>query len=217
MTILPYLSFIIVLFTLLASFTLYFQPTPEFYLKIFPLYMLITALFGGMLIYFSFHRINSVVLFNLFSTFEFCFYLFVLQQIIRDKRIKKSIFFILIAYPLLTLFNTFLLQKITAGVLTFSYALGCLLVVVFSIYYFFELFQIPNAVNLITQPSFWICSGLLFYCSCAFPVFSLLNLLKKPSLAIGHSLAIISYLLDACLYLSFTIAFLCRIKIRKSM
>jgi hypothetical protein len=41
--------------------------------------------------------------------------------------------------------------------------------------------------------------------------------LKTPSNIIIKNISSISNLLDVCLYSSFTIAFLCRIKIRKSM
>jgi hypothetical protein len=211
-----YLSFIIIVIAGLSSLTLYLQPHSELYLKIFPIYMVITVLAGGFLIYSSLHNIQNTVVFNFFSPFEFCFYFFVLSQIIQNKRAKRIIIYTLIIYPVFTILNTFFFQKITAFQ-TIGYSLGCLFIVAICIYYFFEIFQLTTSVNLLTQPAFWICSGLLFFYSCTFPVFSLINLLQKPSLAISTNLTIISNLLDVCLYSSFTIAFLCRFKIRKSM
>jgi hypothetical protein len=209
-----YLNFSIILIALLASFSLYFQPSLEFYMKTFPFFMVITMSIGGLLSYLSIHAKSNGILYNLFAVFTICFYLFVIREIIHEKKVKKVIFWALVIYPILTICNIFLLQKITS-LLSISISLGCLLIVAFCIYYFFELFQQAKAVNLTTQPSFWICSGLLFYYSCTFP-FNFINLLNKPSPAIVNNLVKLSNILDAFLYLSFTIAFLCRIKIRRS-
>ncbi len=43
-----------------------------------------------------------------------------------------------------------------------TYSLGCLLIVGICIYYFYELFHLPSSVNLLREPAFWICTGLLF-------------------------------------------------------
>jgi hypothetical protein len=97
-----------------------------------------------------------------------------------------------------------------------TYALGCLLIAVICIYYFFELFQMSHSINLIRQPAFWICSGLLFFYCCSFPLYGLLNFLKKVPDFIRESIGVIILLLNVFLYSSFTIAFLCRIRGRNS-
>ena len=121
----------------------------------------------------------------------------------------------MLGYPVIAFLNFFLIQKV-AVFNTMTYSLGCLLIVTFCIYYFFELFQLPHSIILSKEPNFWICSGLLFYFSCTFPVFGLLNFFSAPSKTIVQTVTIISNLLDVLLYSSFTIAFLCRIKIKRS-
>jgi|SRR5579862_1567816 len=208
------LSYISIAIALLASFTVYFRPQAHSYLRIFPIFLSIIAILGGIIGYLSVYGINNIILFNVFSIFAFCFYFFVLSQIIVNTKIKKLIFFIMFLYPVLAFVNTIIIQKITVFH-TRSYSIGCLLIVAFCIYYFYELFHLPRAINLLKETSFWICSGLLFYYACSFPLFGFINSLKNPSNMIKIHLGIIFNLLDVFLYSSFTIAFLCRIKIRK--
>jgi len=211
-----YLSYFMIAIALLTSLTVYIRPTTSLYLKIFPIFLTVILIIGLRIGYLSSHYKSNIGFYNLFTTIAFIFYFFSLQQIIVNKKVKRIIVYIAFIYPLITLLNIFWIQ--TGAVFnTITFSLGCLLIVMICIYYFLELFQLTSSINLLTQPSFWICSGLLFYFSCSFPLLGLVNFLKSPSKIIGNSLAIISNLLDVLLYSSFTIAFLCRIKIRKSM
>lgn len=210
-----YLTFIFIGIAILASLTVFFQPDANLYLKIFPYFLLISGTTRIVIGYLSFNMKDNIIVFNLLTTFEFCFYFFVLTQIIQNKKTKRNIFYFSLVYIAVALVNAVFIQKIT-NVLSISYSLGCLLIVAFSIAYFFELFELIVPINLLRQSSFWICSGLLFYFACSFPIFSPINLLRNAPEAIGKNLGIISNLLDVFLYSSFTIAFLCRIKIRKS-
>ena len=97
-----------------------------------------------------------------------------------------------------------------------TYSLGCLLVVATCIYYFWELFQQTYYVKLIREPAFWICSGLLFYYAVSFPIYGLINFVSEKNPQVTNVLAIILDSVNIFLYLSFVIAFLCRIKIRNS-
>jgi hypothetical protein len=114
-------------------------------------------------------------------------------------------------------FNIVLFQRIHTFH-TITYSLGGLFVVALSVFYFFELFQRPQSVNLIRNPDFWICSGLLFYFSCSFPIYGMANTLTltKMPLFILNNLNAITNVLDILLYTSFTIAFLCRLRTKKS-
>jgi hypothetical protein len=122
----------------------------------------------------------------------------------------------LILYPVLFLMN-FLLVQHSSEFQSMTYALGCLLIVICCIYYFWELFQQKASVQLTRQPAFWICSGLLFYYACTFPLLGLINFVGSFPKIIIQNLFQILNILNVFLYLSFTIAFLCRLKIRKSM
>ena len=94
-----------------------------------------------------------------------------------------------------------------------TYALGCLLIVAICIYYFYELFHYSRLLTLVQEPAFWICSGLLFFYSCSFPLFGLLNFVGDASRVIINNIDNILKLLNVMLYSIFTIAFLCRVRI----
>jgi hypothetical protein len=211
-----YVSLISISLALLTSLTVYFKPLSNKYLNLFPIYLLIATILAGIICFLALRGRSNIILYNIFTILEFCFYFFVLSRIVVNKKMKRFIFFILLLYPFLAVFNTFLNHSVSVFQ-TRSYSLGCLLIVAFCVYYFYELFQLPYAIDLLREPAFWICSGLLFYFSCSFPLFGFLNSLKKPPQYIVVHLDIILNLLDVFLYSSFIIAFLCRIKIRKSM
>jgi hypothetical protein len=214
--VIAYLSFIVVLMAFLASLTLYAQSPSPLYLSLFPVFMLVTTILVGSMDYLWVGKKNNVVQFNVVTTLQFCFFFFVFTQILRTPSIKKLALFSLTIYAPISLLNMVFIQKITV-LASMSYSLGCLFTVAFSIFYFYELFQLTHSVDLLRQPPFWICSGLLFYFSCSFFMYSFLGMLKSPPESIKNNLAVIASLIDDIFYSSLTIAFLCRIKIRKSM
>jgi hypothetical protein len=69
----------------------------------------------------------------------------------------------------------------------------------------------------VRQPAFWISSGLLFYYSVTFAQYGLVNFISNLPSNVIQTLLTILVIINTCLYLSFTIAFLCRLKIHRSM
>jgi hypothetical protein len=208
-------SFFIVVIALLASFALYRQGPSDIYLRVFPVFLTIVTILLGISSYLAYRVIPNTPWFNLLTIFEYCFYFFILYRIIRNPIVRKTAFHLIWIYPLIAGLNIFYLQK-TTSFHTITYSLGGLLVVAFCIFYFFELFQRPQSVNLSRNPDFWICSGLLFYFACTFPIYGMINNITKLPKIILFNLNTIFNVLDILLYTSFTIAFLCRLKIRKS-
>lgn len=200
----------------LASLTIYLQRKAPGYLTFFPFFLLINVIVESISVYLVLHQKYNIFLLNPFTVLSICFYLFTLRGIIHNMRVKKILLYLVLIYPVVAFFNIFFLQK-AAVFHTMSYSLGCLLIIAFSIYYFYELFQLTGTVNLLRQPAFWICTGLLLYFACSFPLYgfnSFLNTSQSPVLV--RNLILLFNLLDVFLYSSFTIAFLCRLRIRKS-
>ena len=211
-----YIDIISVGIAFLAGLIVYFKPGTDIYLRLFPVFLLLTEAVTLVGTYLTAHNSNNIILYNFFGAFEFCFYFFILYRIIQKRLAKRIIFYILCIYPLLALINIFFIQGFTSFQ-SITYDLGCLLIVSICIYYFFELFQLEHSVNLARQPAFWICSGLLFFYACTFPIFGLANFLRSLPYVILKNLSTIIDLLNIFLYSSFTIAFLCRLRTRKSM
>ena len=207
--------FALIIISFLSSLTAYFQKNVPSYLRLFPAFLLLTILVEVSATWLASHGTPSTTLYNFSSTVEFLFYMYVLREIIKNKKIKKIIFHIAWVYALLGVANVLFIQKI-ANFNSISYALGCLLIAIFCIYFFFELFQMSHSVNLTLLPAFWICAGLLFYYTCSFPLYGLANFLQKVPDIITKNIQVILLLLNVFLYSSFTIAFLCRIRVRNS-
>jgi hypothetical protein len=210
-----YASLLSIVVSFLASLSIYFQRKNDLYLRLFPPFLLLTLLVEvvsqGLV-----KRSYITPMYNIFSIIEFSFYLFVLGEIVKNVRAKRLIKYIIWIFGILALGNIMFFQKIS-GFPSLNHAAGCLLIVAISIYYFFELFQISQSVALVRQPSFWICSGLLFFYCCSFPIFTAINLLRTlPPFTIKTLVTIVN-ILNVLLYSSFTIAFLCRLRTRKSM
>ena len=188
-------------------------PGKEYYLKWFPLFLgatFVAEMIGNFIWY---KGGSNVLLYNCFTTIEFCFYLYVLGQIIQKARTRKIIRVCLIVFAILATLNIIAVQ--TYDFHSYTYVLGCVMVVTFSISYFLGLFQQKKSVALLREPAFWICSGLLFYYSCSFPLIATLNFLSGLSNASLILIYQLIELLNVFLYIIFSIAFLCRIKIRK--
>ena len=197
----------------LASLSLYFQASMPKYLKTFPFFLLITIIIEITVALFMKKNVDVILMYNIFTTFEFVFYLYLIRGIIFSVKAKKIIWWLIAIYPVLVLINAAFFQVKTFH--TVTYSLGCLLIVAVCIYYFFEIFQSAHSVKLVKEPAFWICSALLFFYTCTFPLIGLWNHLHGlPHIILGN-LNVILQLLNVLLYSLFSIAFLCRIRFRR--
>lgn len=208
-----YMYFIALSF--LASLVIYLKPkTSYLYLKFFPPFLLLTFCVELIGSYMLSIKENNVVLYNFFSTIEFCFYLLILSIIIISRKIKKIIWITTSLYTTLAVINIVFIQKIRTFH-TITYSLGCLLIVIFCINYFLELFRNPKSEKLYLNPAFWICAALLFFYICGFPLYALIIYwdTEIPKIILNNLKGIFT-ILNISLYSLFTIAFLC-IRIKK--
>ena len=208
-----YIYFIAISF--LVSLTVYLnrRQTP-LYLLLFPPFLITTLtveIIGARL---SDRQQPNVWLYNFFTVFEFCFYLLLVSFIIGNHKMKLVLRYTLLLYAMAASGNIIFIQRIGAFH-TVTYSIGCLLIVAACVYYFFELFKIPQAIKLKNTPAFWICSGLLFFYSCGYPLFAVTNFFAAPTNVFIQNYNSISSLLNILLYSSFIIASLCRIRTRK--
>jgi hypothetical protein len=197
----------------LASLTLFFQKSTPRYMKSFPFCLLATVaveLIGWRI---AKSRIVVLWLYNSFALVISDYYLFLLWNFINNHKVKQVIGHAMWIYTIMGLTNLFFIQVNAFNSITF--AIGCLIIVAFCIYYFFELFELPKSINLVREQAFWITSGLLFFHCCSFMLFSLTNLLSKSSAGILKNLQYLLHLILIMFYLLFTIASLCRLQLFK--
>lgn len=200
----------------LASLTVFFVRGDEPFLRTFSFFLLVNAGFDTATSYMALYAIHNVFIGNVNTLVVISYYLFLLRQIIHGKKARVGVLTSVIVFLLLSIMN-FFLEKKSDTFSSITYCLGSLFIVAACIYFFWELFQRAYSGPLGRQPAFWICSGLLFYYTCTFPVYGATNLMKALPTVILNNLLVILISLNILLYLSFVIAFLCRIRTRKSM
>ena len=193
----------------LVSLLVYIKPKASpFYLKLFPPFLFATLIVEGLGSYLYSIGKNNISLYNFFTVFEFLFYLYIISLVISNPKMKKIIRITAILYVIVAMVNILFFQKMKTFH-TITYSLGCLVVVVFCIYYFLELFRLTKSVKLINSPTFWICSGLLFFYCCGFPLYGLINYWSGISKLLVRNFDEIFTILNIFLYTLFTVAFLC--------
>ena len=212
MQLLIYQYFLIV--CTIASIAIFFQRPILSYLRLFPIFLIVTFFVELTSNWLAIHRGSNVELSNIYLIFNFSFYLFFFKKIVNNRSVKKTIIVIAMFFIFLSVMNILYWQKIDQWN-SISYSFGSLLVIVLSSYYFFELFRNPKAKKLSKEPAFWICSGLLFFYTSSFPFLGLNNFLRNMPQVMVEQLGFILMLLNIMLYLLFTIAFLCRLNFRK--
>jgi hypothetical protein len=206
--------FYVIIISAIAGITIFFQRPKPLYLRLFPFFLVITIVVE-LVANWMYRRYGSTIaLINFYLVLNFCFFLFVLREIISDRIFKRVALIANISYGVLVLFNLFYYQKLNTWN-SMSFSLGCLLIVAFCIYYFLELFRNPKSTRLTKEPAFWIVSGLLFFYCCSFPFLGLNNLLDNAPEVLKRNLNNILTVLNILMYSLFTIAFLCRLHFRK--
>jgi len=198
----------------LASLTLYFQAGTPRYMKSFPPFLLLTVVVEVIGWRFAKHRQTILGVYDIFAVVTSTFYLYILKKFIHNLKVRTIIQRVIWVYLVIAaLTNIYFIQIHRFNFL--SFALGCLIIVTVCIYYFFELFQLPQSINLLRDQAFWITSGLLFFHCCSFMFISLTNFVAKLSATIFKNLNYILQIIIVLFYIMFTIGFLCRLKIRK--
>ena len=209
MSFLPPFIYVIAISFLVSLIVFFKTGIPYAFLRFFTPFLLVTLIAEITAYYMMSMRKPNIFIYNFFSTFEICFYLLIISHIISNRRVRKITRVTIGVYALLAISNILFIQKIMTFH-TITYSLGCLLVVIFCIYYFYELFRLPKSGKLVNNPAFWICSGLLFFYCCGFPLFAAINFwsagISRPVL---YSLGKIVIILNIFLYSLFIIAFLC--------
>jgi hypothetical protein len=198
------------------------RPVPR-YLRFFPLYFFLLGIEGYILFYTSSHGIHNNILSNNWGIAEFCFYFFVVREIVSNTLIKKVILYSTLIYAFFSLINIFFIQHYDVFN-SVNFTIGSILTVVFCIYYFVELFQKTEVQSLTRSPSFWIVSGLLFGTVLTFPMFALISFMDLVTKSSSNASRLIFTNLDAIFdiiivltYILYSIGFLCRIRINRSI
>jgi hypothetical protein len=200
----------------IISLSVFVQKSAPSYLKFFPIYFIYGLLIGIYQEYTGSRGINNTGVVNVFSIADFCFIFFVLRAIITNPRARKLILFTIFVFALFAFINVLYIQK-KIGFNPVNYAVGSLITVSFCIYYFVELFEKTEAQSLASLSAFWIVSAVLFNTVLTFPMFALISFMQRTPPIIADNISTIFNIILVLTYLLYSIGFLCRIRIRKSI
>ncbi len=206
---------IIELTLFLISLTVFIQNPAPFYLKLFPVYFVLSFIVGLVEASLQRHAKHNSGVYNIAGTIEFCFYFFVLRELILNVKIKKVIFYVIFLFPIFALINLYFQKKVGFNPVNFTF--GSLLTVSFCIYYFVEIFQRADTQSLARLPAFWITTAILFNVVLTFPFFSFVSFMTIMPDSINRNIVAIFYVINILISILYSIGFLCRIKIRKSI
>jgi hypothetical protein len=199
----------------LVSFSVFVQKPVPIYLKLFPVYLFFGLVVSVVVEYLQFHGRYNTGVANLWGIFEFCFYFFVIRGIIVNVKIKRFILLVIFLFPVFALINLYFQKQ--AGFNPVNFTVGSLITVSFCIYYFVELFQRADSQSLTRLPAFWITTAILFTVVLTFPFFSFISFMTKMPELVYKNIVAIFYVINILTSTLYSIGFLCRIRIRKSI
>jgi hypothetical protein len=205
---------IIQLILVLVSLTVFIQKPAPFYFKLFPVYFILSFIVGLVEGFLQRHGKFTTGIYNIAGMIEFCFYFFVLRELIANVKIKKIISFVIFLFPIFCLINLYFQKKV--GFNPVNFTIGSLITVSFCLYYFVELFQRADIQSLTRLPAFWITTAILFNVVLTFPFFSLISFITNMPKLLIDNIVVVFYIINILISILYSIGFLCRIKIRKS-
>jgi hypothetical protein len=184
------------------------------YLSLLPIFLLTSFIIDSIGWWLSSSGKSNILLYSIFHVFLFNFYLFVLFSIVQKPKAKLVIKYIMLVFTILAIANFAYYQGLN-HFHSVTYSIGSFCIVAICAYYFLELFRLPHSVNLMREPGFWICSGLIFFFSCGFPIFGSINIMGVLPKVLINNIGILLNILNILLYILYSIAFLCRNNTRK--
>jgi hypothetical protein len=205
------------LFELIALFTAIFcykdlKATKMVYFIPFLLLTVFVEFIGNLSVIHAVKEKNYWI-YNIFTTFEFIFYAYLFTDNFKLPILRKiALYFI----PLVVVFSisNYLFLQGTQHFHTYTLLFGSFFIVLFCCCYFYE-WVLPEQINqnLLKQPFFWVCVGLLLFYLGSVIINALYEYLRSSDMIEEgkHIYGLINRSLNVVLYSSFSISFiLCR-------
>ena len=206
-----YLVFIINFLSVVAGFNKR-KSTKNRGLKFFPIFLLIqflNALISSL--YFRvFHLGNNQWMYNLFMLFDMACFAYFFYYILEKASFKKIVIYLSIAFYIFYIVDRFLLQN-NGEYLSYGRSLMGFNLIVFSLLYFFNLFDFTKPEeNLTRKADFWIVVGIFFFYLTSTVILSVTNYMVSlgPELSKYYSPNTMKYLAMS-LYSFYIVGFLC--------
>lgn len=127
-------------------------------------YLLISIVIFGISNYMANRFMNNLFLYHLFCIIELCFVCLLFKEMIRSEKVRRTIPYFLALATLLFILNSVFLEKINSWNSN-SASVEFLIIICFSLIYYFELAGSNDILFFSKNAFFWIVSGLFVYCS----------------------------------------------------
>lgn len=202
------LCFIIAVFSKL-------QKHPPHYVNTFILYISVTIGIEIICWFYSLQKRNNLIFYNFYITFNFPYLIYLIRSFLINDKVKKMLSWIAIIYPALALLNMIFIQGFHFFN-TYSFILGCIIIVMACIFYFYERIKYPGPQSLLHDPTFWISTSLLFFYTCSLPLTGILNTISNMPFYVYKTILFINVVINSILYLLFSISFICNLIFRRS-
>jgi hypothetical protein len=166
------------------------------------LYQLIVTSLGESYAFYSLRALKTVAnpMYHVLNPIEFALFAVFFYELTDKKFTKKLIVSTTLGLIAFSIVNVIWLQPLTVEN-TNAYLAGSALMVVYSLMYYYELYQRDDFSTSIVQiPSFWIVSGVFFLYLGSFFVIGLVNLVSKNNNELASLLYVINLFLNILLY-----------------
>jgi len=180
------------------------------YLKLFSLFLLVTISVEWIAWYMARKlHINNLWLYNAYTLIEFCFLPYFYFLITKSDKVKLTIKYFLILYPLFFILNYFFIQ--TPYVFnTYAYLAGIMFVLFLIGNWYKEVLFGENKIILSREPVFYISCAFFLFFIIEIPYTLLLPYFVTHDLKVAMGLIWVIKILNIILYILLTIAYLCR-------
>lgn len=125
------------------------------------------------------------------------------------KKVRQSIIISVLLLMMWALINSFFFQPITSIFQTYSFLPSAFLLIICCIYFFYSLIKEEKYqnVNIVSVPTFWIVTAIMFFYACSLMFFAAIPLVNPQNYALVYKVYYLIRALSILMYLTMGLAF----------
>ena len=152
---------------------------------------------------------NSNFIYHFYQPVEYTLVALFYINTIYSSFAKKVIRVSVPVFVLFCLANSLFLQDVNSPNSN-CFMIEAVLLIVWSGFYFYELFTSNEEERIWRIPEFWVSTGVLFFYAGTFFLMGLLNYLYKVDMGLAKKLYVINHVLNLLLYSLYAVGFICK-------
>lgn len=177
-------------------------------LRLLSVYLISTSIKEGVCTYLASYHQNNIPIYNIVGIFDNVVLLLIFYYSGVNQKYKKVILGFIVILSIFSIINISSIQGIN-NLNTYSRLVRAIFIVIITLSYFYELLKGADNQNLIKLPLFWVSTGLLFFSTGTFFLYSLYTFYTNLNPETGKILWLINSLLYLVQNVLFTIALFC--------